>query len=61
MAKKDDARFLVQFLHDGVPNPKYSTVLSVPETTATLHEYYMMGHMGQYVSNTCMVFETYIY
>ncbi|KAK2157252.1 hypothetical protein LSH36_194g00020 [Paralvinella palmiformis] len=38
MAKKDDARFLVQFLHDGVPNPKYSTILSVSSETLTIYE-----------------------
>ena len=51
ISKNADARFLVQFLHDGNPNEDYSTVLSPPETAATLHEYYLMGHMGQYVSN----------
>ena len=51
ISKNADARFLVQFLHDGKPNEEFSVVLSPPETTATLHEYYLMGHMGQYVSS----------
>ena len=46
----NEARFLVQFLHDGVPNDQYSVVLTPPNITATLHEYYIRGHMGKYVS-----------
>ena len=50
----NEARFLVQFLHDGVPNDQYSVVLSPPDTSVTLHEYFLRGHMGKYVS--CFLF-----
>ncbi|KAK2150169.1 hypothetical protein LSH36_419g00029 [Paralvinella palmiformis] len=55
----NEARFLVQFLHDGVSNDQYSVVLSPPDTSVTLHEYFLRGHMGKYFSHEVVtVYET---